>query len=90
MILFFLQERKVFGISARKFAILFVCMNIVAFIIQGVGCIASGGPGENLKTVKLGLHVYMRGIGIHPLFHIRRCYLQSPHARARAGTFGET
>ena len=69
MIYYFLPEQKVIGIRARKLAVYFVCMDIVAFIVQGVGgSMASEGPDESVENVMLGIHVYMSGIGLQQLF----------------------
>ena len=69
MIYYFLPEQKVFGIEGRKFAVYFVCFDIVSFAVQGVGgSIASGGPNEDPNTILLGIHVYMGGIGLQEFF----------------------
>jgi hypothetical protein len=68
MIYYFLPEKKVFGISASRFALLFVCMDILAFIIQGIGGSMASNPGQSQKSILLGLHIYMGGIGIQEFF----------------------
>ena len=69
MVYYFLPERKVMGITARKLATYFVCMDILSFAVQGVGgSMASGGPQESTDAVMAGIHVYMAGIGIQEFF----------------------
>lgn len=69
MIYYFLPEQTLFGIKANRLAKYFVCFDIVAFIIQGIGgSIASGGPQEDPATIMLGIHIYMAGIGLQEFF----------------------
>lgn len=69
MIYYYLPEKKLLGIGAQRFAVYFVCMDIIAFIVQGVGgSMASGGPGTDPESVMLGIHVYMGGIGLQEFF----------------------
>ncbi len=72
MIHFFLPEQKLVGISARRFGVLFVCLDIFAFIVQAAGAIiASIQDGGSI--VMTGLHIYMGGIGLQEVFII--CFI---------------
>jgi len=74
MIHYFLPEKKVLGLSAIKFARYFVILDISTFIIQAIGgSILSQGANEATKTINLGLHIYMGGIGLQELFIL--CFL---------------
>ena len=69
MVYYFLPEKKVAGITARKLATYFVCMDILSFAVQGVGgSMASGGQQESASAVMTGIHVYMAGIGLQEFF----------------------
>ncbi|KAJ7489571.1 RTA1 like protein-domain-containing protein [Mycena latifolia] len=65
-IYFFVPEKHVAGISARRLSLCFVLLDITAFIMQ-----ASGGMMINSDTPKialLGIHIYMGGIGLQQCF----------------------
>jgi hypothetical protein len=68
MIYYYLPEKKLLGIGAQRFAVYFVCMDIIAFIVQGVGGSMASGGGTDPESVMLGIHVYMGGIGLQELF----------------------
>lgn len=66
MVYYFLPEQKIFRLHATKFALLFVSLDIVAFLIQLIGgTMASGRHPEKLET---GLHIYMTGIALQQAF----------------------
>jgi hypothetical protein len=68
MIYYFLPEQKVLRVSTGRFAKYFVCLAIVAFIVQGAGgSLTSGGPDKSPDMVMLGIHIYMGGIGLQEL-----------------------
>ena len=59
-------NQRVFGVRATKLTLLFVGLDITAFIIQGIGgSMASGNPPEH--TMKLGFHIYTGGVGFQQL-----------------------
>ncbi len=67
MIYFFLPEKKLFGVKGQSLAKYFVLLDIVSFIVQGVGgSIIS--PGADPSTLLVGIHTYMAGIGVQELF----------------------
>ncbi|KAI9826697.1 MAG: hypothetical protein M1826_006579 [Phylliscum demangeonii] len=67
MIYYFLPEKKLFGIKAPSLARYFVGLDIVSFIIQGVGG-SMISPGADPKVIQTGIHVYMGGIGLQEFF----------------------
>ena len=69
MVYYYLPERKVWGFPANRLAVVFVCMDIVSFLIQGAGgTIASGSQNADASIVMVGIHVYMGGVGLQQLF----------------------
>ncbi|KAJ5301175.1 uncharacterized protein N7443_006177 [Penicillium atrosanguineum] len=73
MVNFFLPDKKLGRINARRFGLIFVCLDILAFMVQLGGAALSSNTGESMKTVMLGLHLYMGGIGLQELFIL--CFL---------------
>ena len=68
MINFYLPEKRLAGISARRFGVIFVCLDILAFIVQlGGASLTTGQTGDN-HLVMIGLHIYMGGIGLQEFF----------------------
>ncbi|WEW55128.1 hypothetical protein PRK78_000556 [Emydomyces testavorans] len=69
MIYFFLPEKKCFGISARKLTLLFVLLDITAFLAQGAaGSLLSGENSADAKNI--GKNLYMGGVGLQEFFII--------------------
>lgn len=73
MIHFFLPERRLAGISARRYGIAFVALDIIAFLVQLAGASLTTDTSEETKTVLLGVHIYMGGIGMQEFFIL--CFL---------------
>ena len=73
MVFNFTSTAKVLGITAWRFGLYFVLLDIFAFIIQAVG--ASMASGENIPDSQIfrGLHIYMGGIGMQEFFVL--CFL---------------
>jgi hypothetical protein len=63
MIHFFVPEQKVGGIKSTVLSKLFVWADVVTFLIQGVGG-SMTSSGSDPATSKIGLTVYMVGIGV--------------------------
>ncbi|KPI38704.1 Protoporphyrin uptake protein 1 [Cyphellophora attinorum] len=60
-------EDKVWGVRARKIALLFVWGDVFSFIIQlGGGLMINNEYGA--KTVRLGINIYMAGVGVQLCF----------------------
>jgi hypothetical protein len=73
MIHFFLPERRLAGVSARRYGIIFVTLDIIAFLVQLAGASLTSNQDAEAKTVLLGLHIYMGGIGMQEFFIL--CFL---------------
>jgi hypothetical protein len=68
LIYFFIPEKRLGGISAKRYGLLFVWLDIFSFIVQVGGASISTGTDVPTKRVMLGLHIYMGGIGLQELF----------------------
>ncbi|KAF8587695.1 RTA1-domain-containing protein, partial [Ramaria rubella] len=89
MIHFFLPDQMVLGIKAKRLTLLFVLLDVTAFIVQGGGAtmLSSNDP----KTIELGLHVYMGGVGLQELFIIFFSFLAiSFHKKVKNLNTGRT
>jgi hypothetical protein len=73
MIYFYLPQRKLAGISAQRYGIIFVTLDIIAFLVQLAGASLTTNTGTETKTVLLSLHIYMGGIGMQEFFIL--CFL---------------
>lgn len=73
MIYFFLPERRLARLSARHYGIVFVTLDIIAFLVQLGGASLTSNTDNETKTVLLGLHIYMGGIGMQEFFIL--CFL---------------
>ncbi|CAK7230253.1 hypothetical protein SBRCBS47491_007524 [Sporothrix bragantina] len=65
-------DRKLWGLPASRFGLVFVVLDIVAFVIQVYG--AATATAQNIPTdeVLRDLHIYMGGVGVQ-LFFILVC-----------------
>ncbi|KAK5447787.1 hypothetical protein LTS15_009286 [Exophiala xenobiotica] len=63
MIHFFLVSDSVFKIKARSITRMFVLFDITAFLIQATGG-TMAGPGSSAQTQKIGMDVYVGGVGV--------------------------
>ncbi|KAJ7276820.1 RTA1 like protein-domain-containing protein [Mycena rebaudengoi] len=62
----FTEDKRVLGIGARRLALCFVLLDIIAFLMQvGSGVIISG---DDPKIALMGIHIYMGGIGLQECF----------------------
>ncbi|KAJ6106570.1 hypothetical protein N7512_010087 [Penicillium capsulatum] len=68
MINFFIPEKRFWGVSAPRFGTIFVCLDIFAFLIQLAGAFMTSGDDDNQHLIKIGLHIYMGGIGAQEAF----------------------
>ncbi|KAL9087134.1 MAG: hypothetical protein Q9165_006785 [Trypethelium subeluteriae] len=69
----FIPDKRLCKVKAWRFGLLFVILDITAFLVQlGGASIAagasSGNGNNNTSKALLGLHVYMGGIGLQELF----------------------
>ena len=67
MVHFFLSDDKVFGLKAKRITLIFVLCDITSFFVQAAGGTMTT-PSESPSTQKIGLHVYMGGVGLQLLF----------------------
>jgi hypothetical protein len=62
MIYFFVPAQKIWRIKGIKIAKIFVWLDVVSFLTQlGGGLLIQ--PGQDPKTLMMGIHIYMGGIG---------------------------
>ena len=68
MVIYWLPEgTKVSGMRAALIAKLFVWADVICFIIQGVGG-SMASPGAEEKIIKIGLNIYLTGMGLQQAF----------------------
>ncbi|KAM3066161.1 hypothetical protein ACMFMG_010498 [Clarireedia jacksonii] len=63
MIYFFVPEQKIWGVKGVHIAKIFVWLDILSFLTQAAGGMLIQ-PGTDQKTLLLGIHIYMGGIGL--------------------------
>ncbi|OJD15786.1 hypothetical protein AJ78_04004 [Emergomyces pasteurianus Ep9510] len=68
MIYFYIPEKKVFGISAQRITVIFVLLDVFSMLVQSSS--ASLMSSDDPKLAKMGVNVYMGGIGLQELFII--------------------
>ncbi|KAK9318815.1 RTA1 like protein-domain-containing protein [Lipomyces orientalis] len=89
MIYFFLPDKRLGGISARRYGLVFVWLDIISFIIQLAGASITTQTDASSSTIMLGVHIYMGGIGLQEFFilvftgltvHLHRQMLSMEHS----------
>ena len=69
LIHFYLDPDRIFGMKARRLTLMFVLFDISSFLVQ-----AAGGelttPSNSQSIQRLGLHIYMGGVGLQLLYNI--------------------
>lgn len=68
MVNFFDPDQYLAGISARRYGLIFVGLDIISFIVQAVGAVITSQTGVSESTTMLGVHIYMGGIGLQEFF----------------------
>ncbi|KAA8651149.1 hypothetical protein EYZ11_009425 [Aspergillus tanneri] len=68
LIHFFIPSQRLGGIAAKRYGQLFVCLDIVAFIVQGAGAGMTSNVDNSDDEIMRGVHIYMGGIGLQELF----------------------
>ncbi|PYH82443.1 hypothetical protein BO82DRAFT_431678 [Aspergillus uvarum CBS 121591] len=68
LIHFFLPTRRLANLTSTHYARLFVCLDIVAFLVQLAGAFMTTGEDQPQTTIMRGLHIYMGGIGMQEFF----------------------
>ncbi|KAL7917446.1 RTA1 like domain-containing protein [Trichoderma austrokoningii] len=81
---------KLWRIKAWQFGLIFIILDIVAFVVQVVGAAQAAGSNTTDQQVLNGLHIYMGGVGLQFAFILIFCVYalqfffetrQSPSAR---------
>ena len=67
MVYYYIPSHSLFRIQASTFALTFVSLDFVSFVIQLVGG-SMAPPGAPHDEVMRGIHVYMGGIGMQEAF----------------------
>ena len=60
-------EKKIWGVQAMHMGKWFVGLDIVSFLVQGIGGIMLG-PGADAKTQETGKNIYMSGVAVQEAF----------------------
>jgi len=63
MVHMLLPDRRVLGVPSTVISKLFVWADVITFLVQAAGG-SMAGPGDDPNTTKLGLKIYMIGIGL--------------------------
>jgi hypothetical protein len=58
---------RILGLRARRITLIFVLFDIAAFLVQATGGSMTSNS-EPISTQKLGLHIYMGGVGLQLFF----------------------
>ncbi|PGH18059.1 hypothetical protein AJ79_00686 [Helicocarpus griseus UAMH5409] len=66
MIYFFIPEKKIFGVSAKRITLVFVLLDILSMLVQAAS--SSLMTSDDARVADIGLKVYMGGIGLQELF----------------------
>lgn len=67
MVYYYLPEQRILGVRAARLSACFVGLDVISFLIQGVGgSLLSGNPPQ--VTLMRGIHIYMGGIALQELF----------------------
>ncbi|KAJ8079839.1 hypothetical protein PM082_016664 [Marasmius tenuissimus] len=68
---YFIPEKSVAGVSARRMSLVFVLLDLFSFLIQAAGAVLAQSRGDGDDTsnlITIGLRVYQAGIGVQELF----------------------
>lgn len=68
LIHFFIPDQRLGGITAKRYGLVFVWLDILAFIVQLAGASITTQEDVPASTTMLGIHIYMGGIGLQELF----------------------
>ncbi|MCJ1306947.1 hypothetical protein MMC25_000591 [Agyrium rufum] len=70
---YFLPGEKIIGLRASRLTLLFVGLDVTAFIVQVIGAVAS--TSSNASTSKTGFDIYTAGVALQQAFLIFFTYL---------------
>jgi hypothetical protein len=68
MVYLYLPDQKLCRIPGTRFSLYFVWLDIIAFLVQLGGGMIVSGTNVKPKTLQLGIHIYMGGIGLQQFF----------------------
>ncbi|PWY89669.1 RTA1 domain protein [Aspergillus sclerotioniger CBS 115572] len=68
LIHFFLPTQTLAGITSQKYGRIFVWLDIFAFIVQLAGAAITTPTDIPTRTIMIGVHIYMGGIGLQEFF----------------------
>ncbi|KAK4153966.1 RTA1 like protein-domain-containing protein [Chaetomidium leptoderma] len=69
MVHYWHPEGKVAGLRATAIARCFVWADVISFIVQAAGGIMAN-PGSSADVIKIGLNIYLTGVGVQQFFII--------------------
>lgn len=67
MVYNYTPEASVFKVKAWRFGLIFVLLDVLAFLVQAAGAVIASGTGKKPDTIMMGIHIYMGGIGFQQL-----------------------
>lgn len=67
MVYNYTPEASVFKVKAWRFGLIFVLLDVVAFLVQAAGAVIASGENKSPDTIMMGIHIYMGGIGFQQL-----------------------
>ncbi|EER37127.1 RTA1 domain-containing protein [Histoplasma capsulatum var. duboisii H88] len=73
MIYFYIPEKKIFGISAQRITLVFVLLDVFSMFVQSSS--ASLMSSDSSNVAKMGVNIYMGGIGLQEFFIIMFLFL---------------
>ncbi|EAW14620.1 RTA1 domain-containing protein [Aspergillus clavatus NRRL 1] len=68
LIHFLIPDKRLGGISAKRYGLVFVWLDVLAFLVQLGGAAISSLSDTDPSIIMLGIHIYMGGIGLQELF----------------------
>ena len=67
MVWYYIPSHSLFRVKASTFAVVFVTLDFVSFVIQIIGG-SMASPGAPQDQIMRGIHLYMGGIGMQEAF----------------------
>ncbi|PQE27316.1 hypothetical protein CJF32_00000283 [Rutstroemia sp. NJR-2017a WRK4] len=64
----YVKNAKIYGITAWRFGLYFVILDVVALLVQILGAASATGTHQSQSAVLRALHIYMVGVGIQQFF----------------------
>lgn len=67
MVYNFTPNASVFKVKAWRFGLIFVLLDVIAFLGQLAGAALASGDHKSTEDIMRGLHIYMGGVGFQQL-----------------------